>query len=542
MEMDSLDGRPNCLILDELDGCFSAQGKGPIEILVKSIVAEPKKTEKFEEGQIEKKKKKKKKKKTNHINIRRPIICICNDMYVPALRKLREVVEIYRISPPDTARLVGRLAEICQMEGFQIDSSCLVLLCQLSTNDIRTCINTLQFLVKGRGIFKGLTKEDVEKAVVGRKDEGQDYFQIWNQIFHKNQKLQRTASSFSSSSSTFSQYEQLFRALSLQDKSQLDRILEGCHHNYLSNRSYDLSFNRVTNCLEWLVSSDMLSGSRSSYAETALGGKYLSTPIVAFHCLCSYPGKPTINFPTEAIKFGSETRNIKSIITSLNHYMTPTATHIYSSERTLVLDVLPEVIRILTPSLRSVNWQLLSKSEKEEVNKLVNILIGFHISYHLPTMSSKKQNDTSQTGDDTAIYDPAIDQVVFFSLFKTQFKHLPRVQRLLITKQIEVEIERRKSKLKADKSSASSSGPVKPVPPRTKEVVGSKVVTPIKITPKAQRDFFGRLRSSPKESRKVVPANIESNQDEKQAVQVVFKFQEGFTNGVKRNVFMKDFL
>ncbi|GLH15294.1 Uncharacterized protein GBIM_19762, partial [Gryllus bimaculatus] len=76
--------RPNCLIIDEIDGAPAAS----IDVLLKFLSGKD----------ISKKKGKKKEVKIS----RRPIVCICNDIYVPALRSLRQVAFTLQF-PPTTA-------------------------------------------------------------------------------------------------------------------------------------------------------------------------------------------------------------------------------------------------------------------------------------------------------------------------------------------------------------------------------------------------------------------------------------------------------
>ena len=66
------DKRPNCLVLDEIDGAPAAS----IELLLKFIHGKllPKGRSAKEKGQKE------------NNGCRRPIICICNDLYTPSLR------------------------------------------------------------------------------------------------------------------------------------------------------------------------------------------------------------------------------------------------------------------------------------------------------------------------------------------------------------------------------------------------------------------------------------------------------------------------
>lgn len=74
--------RPNCVVFDEIDGAPSAS----IEFLVK-----------FVSGTAAVKKKKGAKQKTNVL--KRPIICICNDVYVPALKPLRQIAFVVKFPP-----------------------------------------------------------------------------------------------------------------------------------------------------------------------------------------------------------------------------------------------------------------------------------------------------------------------------------------------------------------------------------------------------------------------------------------------------------
>jgi len=50
----------------------------------------------------------------------RPIICICNDPYVPALRELREFTLILYFNGVDRTRLTGRLEDVCKLNHVKV--------------------------------------------------------------------------------------------------------------------------------------------------------------------------------------------------------------------------------------------------------------------------------------------------------------------------------------------------------------------------------------------------------------------------------------
>ena len=127
-QVDELAGRPNCLILDEIDG---ADAKASIAALVDIIRAE-----------IPSKESKKK-----CIHLRRPIIFICNHKYAPALRLLLPYAQQFDVMSPSENRLVARLRAVLTEERLSVHggSSMLHQLVTGTGGDIRSCLYTLQF-------------------------------------------------------------------------------------------------------------------------------------------------------------------------------------------------------------------------------------------------------------------------------------------------------------------------------------------------------------------------------------------------------------
>jgi hypothetical protein len=74
----------------------------------------------------------------------RPVICICNDPYAPALRELRPLAQVVEFGHTGTSRLVERLKAICRAENLTVSGETLRSLAAATDNDIRSCLNTLQ--------------------------------------------------------------------------------------------------------------------------------------------------------------------------------------------------------------------------------------------------------------------------------------------------------------------------------------------------------------------------------------------------------------
>lgn len=151
-------GKPSLIVLDEIDGVSQAEGAGGnfIKILVEMVTAsadsgaqdgdgpDGENQEDGEETGAAKKRGKKGKKVAKYPPLRRPIICICNDPYSPALRELRNVALLINIRVPPVKVLAKRLEDICQWEGLSVELRTLMALVEETQGDIRSCLLTLQ--------------------------------------------------------------------------------------------------------------------------------------------------------------------------------------------------------------------------------------------------------------------------------------------------------------------------------------------------------------------------------------------------------------
>jgi hypothetical protein len=136
----------------------------------------------------------KRNKATHGTALTRPLICICNDHYTPALSELRKLSLVFVLQPPTQARLIERLKAISLKENLSVTGSSLTSLSSAAGSDIRSAINTLQWAAletkKMIATNTGKTKADLhvdrtlsQMISTGLKDEKRDIFQIWREIF-----------------------------------------------------------------------------------------------------------------------------------------------------------------------------------------------------------------------------------------------------------------------------------------------------------------------------------------------------------------------
>ena len=76
----------------------------------------------------------------------RTIICICNDLWAPSLKQLREVARVYKFVPAQRRVMTKRLSDICRSEGMSPEHSSITQIVDLVDGDIRSALNTLQFM------------------------------------------------------------------------------------------------------------------------------------------------------------------------------------------------------------------------------------------------------------------------------------------------------------------------------------------------------------------------------------------------------------
>lgn len=158
-------GKPSLIILDEIDGVSSAEGQQGnfIQVLVEMVTAasaegkdaggedgEKKEGDVEEDAGAGKKRGKKGKKASKYPPLRRPIICICNDPYAPALRNLRSIALTINLRIPPVKVLAKRLEDICAWEGLSVELRTLMALVEETQGDIRSCLMTLQVRVDGK--------------------------------------------------------------------------------------------------------------------------------------------------------------------------------------------------------------------------------------------------------------------------------------------------------------------------------------------------------------------------------------------------------
>ncbi|XP_028395275.1 chromosome transmission fidelity protein 18 homolog isoform X2 [Dendronephthya gigantea] len=530
--------KPNCLIIDEIDGAPTPA----INVLLSVI-----KTKKDSEPAGPQKKKKSKKQGI----LSRPIICICNDPYVPALRLLRQQAFVLTFPHTIPGRLAQRLMEVSRKELFKTDMTTLLALCEKTENDIRSCLNTLQFLRQKR---QNLTIDYIQSANIGQKDTQKSLFSLWQAIFQLPRPKKKRFSSLArpleepapvlpefklddpsnpeltSSAARF--YNMLHMASS---NGQYNKLENGIFENYLNMKFKDAYLNQVVSGTEWLQFTDLVSQSLLQQQNFILM-RYQPFLSVAFHMLFAAPSQRKLSYPSVGYENTlKETKN-RNVVSSMLSEVSPQLRGNLDL-RTITAELLPLLLHIITPTLRPVNMQLFSPSEKQQLTDLIKTMISYNLTYH---------QERNIEGQYSYALDPKIEDVVKFPGLP-QHKQLTYATKQVLAREINLEkmrmIERavlRNSSSKNEESSKTEEEETKAV-----QTAGSSSPVVLHLKPKQvktaseklpqAKDFFGRPIVTQEN------VNISKNTNHQHSP-FWFKFQEGFSNAVRRTIKIQDLL
>lgn len=519
--------RPNCLIIDEIDGAPAAA----VNILLAAL---NRKDGHSGEAATETTKKKKKKESI----LLRPIICICNDLYVPALRPLRQQAFLLTFPQTQSSRLAQRLAEISLWQGMKADTGTLMALCEKTDNDIRSCINTLQFL-HSRGL-KQVDLRSIQCVSVGQKDQNKGLFHLWQEIFQlPRTKRKRVGAGFEEGPGSGGGAQRFQHILNLALSSgEYEKVSQGLYDNYLSMRVRDPNLQCVSEALDWLSFTDRLN-------QVILHGqnfslmRYLPFLSVTFHFLFAHTHVPRISYPHSQHEASSRLIGSKNALSTMLADI-PACIRARISLFSLTLDMLTLLLDIICPKLRPVNPQLFSSREKEQMRELIDTMLAYNLSY---------RQDRTPEGQYTYVLEPRVEEVV-------RYPGLPPRRQLTYQAKQTISREMEQERMRRAEQQMLQRNPV--VKEETKRSSGPKVtqnhqqrleniVKQTTVETRPEVDFFGRA-VAPKPQRP--PSSSDSG--DKCAVlsmgravgnsDVWFRFNEGMSNAVRRNVYIRELL
>lgn len=500
------DPKPNCIIIDEIDGAPLPS----INLLV-SFVKSTGST-------------KGRKKKDDFPLLKRPIICICNDLYAPSLKPLRQIALILNFPPISTSRLVSRLQEICKKQKLKTDMPALIALCEKAENDIRSCLSTLQFVDKQN---KTLKVSDVKHLNVGQKDIQKSLFSIWQSIFKipqlkrkqlqefQQQRFQNLSDKVNKDNTSLT--ARFYNILWISQKCDYEILLQGLFENYPLINFRDPYLHSVENGMSWMCFTDLVNQYISTTQTYSLLPYISYTPVI-FHLLFATTSNPQIKFPNSYFEFKNKEKKSSNILDTLHNDLSVRA-KCFLTKETTILDLLSPLIYITQPTLRPVNTQLYTESERNELRRVINTLIEYNLNY-----SQQRTVD----GSYEYVLEPNIEEIVKFQGIKSGTS-ISYAAKQLIAKEVELE-KMRHSDIVNIKEKVIVNNKEKDISENNSEKNPPKSRGPKKNRDNC--DFFGRRVEVPEEATKNIP----------QKGHIWFRFKEGYSNAVRKTIRIHELL
>ncbi|XP_045500829.1 chromosome transmission fidelity protein 18 homolog [Colias croceus] len=485
------DKRPNCLILDEIDGAPIQT----VELLVKWCTASTKKEDS------------KKKNKTHPL--KRPVIAICNDLYATSLRPLRPVALIVTVSGVSASRLSARLGAVAKCERLRVAPRLLSALAARAQGDVRSALHVLSFC-KARG--GQLSIEDIENTSVGMKDCNKTMMQALQAIFTINDKDPNAVLKV------------------IQAAGEYDRLADGIFENYTTAR-VDARLHAACETTSWLRLYDLIYTWTLRKQNYSLYGMLPYCLSRCYHILASR--QPIrVKFPMQAQEMSRKKTELESIVSSVWKGSVPA---VQTTRTALTLDVLPILPYLLSPQLRSANVQLCTENERASVSITAGAMCDYGLQY---------VQQRAADGLYAFVLEPDVLRVAFLSN-EERVKPPPAVRQAIATEQ-QLEMIRRNDQMMTRNSKNQDTNRT-----RAKDIDKGKLKMDAKLpnhlqrlqprvveksTPQVHKDFFGRIVPLSQVHKNDAVADVISSSS------IFYQYREGFNNAVRRNVRMRDLL
>ncbi|GLI67361.1 hypothetical protein VaNZ11_011539 [Volvox africanus] len=326
----------------------------------------------------------------------RPIICICNDLYAPALRPLRDVARVFHFSAPASERLTARLAHICKAERLEADPAALRLLVERTDRDVRACLNTLQFLAR-RGAMaaavsgprRTIDVKDIETLNIASKDTTQSAMDMWTLLLSTGSSgRKRGGGGYLSGAGTApSQLREVCNRL--QDFGDYDLVLSGLHENLPRVRFMDINLNRTAEVEEAMGLADVLL--RSCRRTGDFSSLQFVPPLLAkVRALAAQPERPRqLAWPRMGAEAARRTSAAAQLVRSWASSRGTDPGVIASHGITVMMLELAPALRALAsqPPIRAVAPNMMTADEQATLRRTADIMLHYGLRYcfELPT-------------------------------------------------------------------------------------------------------------------------------------------------------------
>ena len=499
--------KPKCVIIDEIDGVHNGGGGGGAIWTVMHALKDVK-------GQAP---------------LCRPIIAICNDLYAQVLRPLRDVAKIIRMKPPQTSHLTARIRDVCLKENVDIEPRAIALVVDRVDNDIRAALNSIQLIARTSST---VTLRDVVNAGGGSKDNRPQAFSMWQDLLRGRHTFARSRVEDESGMTHMDKMREKIEIF--QDN---DSLLDGLFENIPNVRFQDGSMSRLTQAVSAVIDGSMFQTKSFTTGDHNLR-RYAEACIMAVHSTATHAGNLGESLEWPKTGRAMKERNARMAVLSSRR----DAMDLKIIRRSLTCDVtetLPYLNTIIAPELRSVGTSFMTEEEKTKLADVVSLMRAHGLSYK---PSASKYNEQSwRAAANSLELQPPVDDFVKFGAGVDALK---AVERLTWRERRERE---REPEMNHNAPQHMNLVPRRAVNNSLRSIIANSLVTDAEKRSGA-RDAAAaedaKQRKSDQKARValgVAGGNLhKARKSLSNAQGAQFKYNEGYTTGVRRTVLMRD--
>lgn len=506
----------------------------------------------------------------------RPIVCICNDLYAPALRELRRVCTLLTMPPIPTPILSRRLFEIWERERKNsqlppLDRSFFGEVAECMGGDLRGSIHSLHFLSKSMAITKTNEKETLAK-LISFKDTTISPYQILKTVFNSNNNVN------------------IRKTLDSMDSGDCERLILGIFEIFPKARFHDdTSLSKVCYLLETfsLIFGSLNNRVNPDYTTRLFWGtsrRVLASPY-AFN----------FQYPRQDSEIVLATSGCRSIFETFRAKLSGRLGS--SSSDYIITTLVPyllDVTESLSGSFRIANPHLLKDIEKKRLERIVQILYYYGLSYK-QSIADVGPEVNSATPEYEFVMDPPIERLsvkpkhMLESVEKKSKKNDNSILGMISTRLNELILINKSALLESNLAYLSKShrasrsddtsdqisidldtinlskeptDTIKSNSDQQKSIRSTDLLDAYKLMninaahmlevkkrstqPSTKRDFFGRPISAQNDTslKKTLKMSADQTINSKKITleknAFWFRYNEGFSNAVRRTIIMKD--
>ncbi|BFZ53349.1 Chromosome transmission fidelity protein 18 [Savitreella phatthalungensis] len=369
--------RPTMVIIDEVDGVGGGGGEaGFIRTLLRFIQDDEKASQDAmrslsNAGAFTKSKRKRRSVKS----LLRPIICICNDQYVSALRPLRQHCQIIQVRPLHPTLVVTRLRDICKRESLPADARALNTLCELADSDLRSCLNSLQYIKAKRGAH--LSIESVN-ASLNQRDMSRSSHSVIEQVFSlPNAKAERKKGRTNVADQK--RRSDKIAELALTN-GEYSKLLAACHAHYPRQPYHDSLLVKPIKAADWLFFADQCDRHVYDHQHGEMLS-YMPYPVAAFNSLFASADCRKVERSKVDWEVRERTRVSSEILEGWRGGVHPDLRQLYPSTTGLATELLPLGLKCIALDLNPTGSTLIRASDKHKLSRTVDGMIKLGLGY-----------------------------------------------------------------------------------------------------------------------------------------------------------------